>query len=1411
MVVWRCGRVAAAVASAIACCYGAALRGEDVKMTLPCHDHLCDARPDQKGAGAAGPDNPSLEAGDWPDWLGRDWRGDTPEDGIGYLIPRKNIVKEDAALLRDRAWRVDTPADSAGYAILHKTKVRAQEDELGPSSGATGPHEPERGAGTLPARARRSDTLEGSAGDVGPRRTRNQGAEGWREPVQGGGALRDRNRRGDTPEDSAGYTIPHKTKVRANEDDPVHNSGETGPQDLERVVGAPSTRARRVDTFEGDIGYMLPHMAKGRDGDLSHSGKRTTEGTDGAWGVADGGNGRAKHQGVGALPARDRRVDNPEDGTDYTIPRKTEVKAKEDDPPRSSGVTGPQDPERESGALPERTWRGDTLEASTSYVIPRRTKVTEDDMFQNRGQVTRGNDGAEYTARGDNGQAKPSEGRNGDDLGNDPDRMAHYKHVEAGTVERQRGHGRALPEQARRGDNPENVHDYMLRRKDAVGDDEQSLAQWSTLKVGAAAAMLRMNSGFDRPWEEGEEPAWWHGVKEEGYEFQSSGYDMWQLASRVEERIRHRRDPRYAAEAIVWLDSLRRVWEEESRAHLPPRWGQVPEPEILYFEEDVELTLRQQWLEQLCPVACEHSRRDHLLETAGFRVEGPPCEAEREEARRMRLSRSRTPQRQRMTGRVADHRQLLSRRQSEAEPEPEELSLVVKKFLLKKRDSKSFRKLVDNPSAWREGPGVRVTTTTRVLAPRTGARGRSRGQDRGRGGGSSGADRCQTSRSSEERGTSGGRGRAANPSGGAEREVSTAGGEGDDEGEPLDELGASFLWRTLLGLDTDSDYEDEQPQRMPGFINEPAYSTVFETLMDKSPAEFQVMADALPNFVGLLSSELHDIVARVVHERGLGTSSAARSPTASGSAELPGEAAASPAPPPAEVHDVDEDVDIVFPQEDETEVEVDVEDDDTSMMQTTAHEEPLRTEAQRENPREAMVRLRDWVEDRWAEDHQVADMIAAVGRAFEEHLAAGEDRNRGREWLMTVLSGVPDEARRCDRREAVRLPPQQQDWVEAVTKAVVAQVQEEKAETDENGLMQRSLTGMHREARERMAPPCALTVHTELQDMGEETARQAAAALLQRLQRHRGTIAEWSALEAVLVAHSANVQHPVSAPGRCSPGVDPVAWVQRWGAKLVSAQRGVPQSLPASSHEVPVVSSDGEDVDQLYREREEEEEKHNQADLELFEWHERHRARMAQVEDRAVVQAHLGWSTATAKHLKLKVKLGDQTMEVGVEPGEDVNMVVTVTEQKDQAFYYRGEKQDRTEAEQQLREREEEHMAEEMAGELKRRRTGQRIYNTADEDVRPWYQLWLAGGLEMEEMIKAVGVDMAEFIVAAAAINPADAETQVGELQNQATLQYGSQGPVMATQMDEAHQGIFPSETDSEASTAELQRSLRES
>ena len=82
-------------------------------------------------------------------------------------------------------------------------------------------------------------------------------------------------------------------------------------------------------------------------------------------------------------------------------------------------------------------------------------------------------------------------------------------------------------------------------------------------------------------------------------------------------------------------------------------------------------------------------------------------------------------------------------------------------------------------------------------------------------------------------------------------------------------MSSSFLWRTLLGLDTDSDYEDEVPDRMPGFINEPRYSAVYETLMDKTPQEYDTMMEALPQFIGLLQADLKAILDRVAHDRGL--------------------------------------------------------------------------------------------------------------------------------------------------------------------------------------------------------------------------------------------------------------------------------------------------------------------------------------------------------------------------------------------------------------------------------------------------------------------------------------------------------------------------------------------------------------
>ena len=135
-----------------------------------------------------------------------------------------------------------------------------------------------------------------------------------------------------------------------------------------------------------------------------------------------------------------------------------------------------------------------------------------------------------------------------------------------------------------------------------------------------------------------------------------------------------------------------------------------------------------------------------------------------------------------------------------------------------------------------------MTTLRRLLTPRPAARGRDCPESSG--GARPGGDRPSapwskprpsegTHRSSESRHTN----RASGSADPAPAEAPESAGEGEE----LDGLGAAFLWRTMLGLDTDSDYEDENPTHMPGFLNEPAYSTVYETLMDKSPSEYSTM------------------------------------------------------------------------------------------------------------------------------------------------------------------------------------------------------------------------------------------------------------------------------------------------------------------------------------------------------------------------------------------------------------------------------------------------------------------------------------------------------------------------------------------------------------------------------------------
>ena len=72
-----------------------------------------------------------------------------------------------------------------------------------------------------------------------------------------------------------------------------------------------------------------------------------------------------------------------------------------------------------------------------------------------------------------------------------------------------------------------------------------------------------------------------------------------------------------------------------------------------------------------------------------------------------------------------------------------------------------------------------------------------------------------------------------------------------------------------MQLDSDEEAETDEPGRMPGFINEPYWSSVWETLNDQSEPAFRLMRRALPGFIHLLGQELQNIVDQVSHRRGI--------------------------------------------------------------------------------------------------------------------------------------------------------------------------------------------------------------------------------------------------------------------------------------------------------------------------------------------------------------------------------------------------------------------------------------------------------------------------------------------------------------------------------------------------------------
>ena len=87
---------------------------------------------------------------------------------------------------------------------------------------------------------------------------------------------------------------------------------------------------------------------------------------------------------------------------------------------------------------------------------------------------------------------------------------------------------------------------------------------------------------------------------------------MWGLADRVDARIAARRDVHYDMVARRWVEGLRRTWHQQEAQQPVPGWATVPESDIAYPEEDIELTMREYWMlefQQAMPSSCQGAIR----------------------------------------------------------------------------------------------------------------------------------------------------------------------------------------------------------------------------------------------------------------------------------------------------------------------------------------------------------------------------------------------------------------------------------------------------------------------------------------------------------------------------------------------------------------------------------------------------------------------------------------------------------------------------------------------------------------------------------------------------------------------------------------------------------------------------------
>ncbi|CAE7260755.1 unnamed protein product [Symbiodinium sp. CCMP2592] len=894
-------------------------------------------------------------------------------------------------------------------------------------------------------------------------------------------------------------------------------------------------------------------------------------------------------------------------------------------------------------------------------------------------------------------------------------------------------------------------------------DELSSYVQLTDLVV-LATARTTWPTDDDDPFQEGWEPVWYATILADGHELQRSGIDTLTFADAIDRAIASRNDNRYADEARGWAAGLRKRWLRRPQYGRPHRWGPHPPEYAEEFATDVENMMRARWLRELCPEAVMNRACEGSRIAAGFA--DPSCssealEREWHEARNRHLSRSRTPQRRHalaagprppdnqgggpsrrrmleedlscwdsevrmhllhygtqasQEANVEDEtgtnspRRLLGRRVStttttEEADEPDLSALVVRKWLLKKKGKGGYmRRLVDNPAAWKQGPGVK------------------------------------------------------------------------DMGD------AHFIWRAMLQLESDEECEDAEPQRMPGFINDPVWSSVWETLMNQSEPAFRLMRRALPGFLELVGQDLQSIVDQVAHQRGI----------ADDAEEDEGEqASASTARPGREAEETDE-VQVQVEEE-----QADGEPDLSTLMQSKSKvaggrsspagrapdsdpgqpgeggrelipgEVPETVTEPKNDEQSSSIRsltrecnsklcvLRDELEEQW---YQGMEVNCAINKLRAECTAGLRDveLQECTHILQQLLAVIPPEHQRpqpTGRPESDwPLSPSQQQWV-MTTAQQVRQLTTLSAQPDDGeevAMMQRTLTG---------------TLFAETPHL--------AKSLNQAIQQRAADVPEWDSVHAVLVAHAGKPKAALCG----APIYGREEWLRRWTARLLIrggiANEPLEPERASSSHEIPVPAREEtpeEQQERLARQQ-------NEEDAQLYRWHQREvareeqqRAREAQLRDRATLQAHLGWSSAPpGKKIRVTVEMRSTTAskysewEVGEGDEIKIKLGISMVEHGGNHIH-EGRKVDREIGTRELLRREQQ-LVEQMQhdqtrpGDEDKPEDKRQSWSTNDPNLQPHYQAWREGRTDFKGLVERVGEDAAVYLVEAAEVAQLELDT----------------------------------------------------